>query len=147
MHQYYSDTTLCAYTASLYICSAQFANLCNFKIVLHKLEILKLQTNFEIAQPLLHIPLSKLVCNFEISNLHSTVSKLHKLRGTYTSLFGTQLCTTTKLTYIMTVYFTPNNSFTANDVWFYNSESWLATLHVAVSFQFIVYTNIMFTKR
>ena len=31
----------------IYICSAQFANLRNFEIALHKLEIAKLQTNFE----------------------------------------------------------------------------------------------------
>ena len=31
----------------MYICSAQFANLPNFEIVLRKLEIAKLQTNFE----------------------------------------------------------------------------------------------------
>ena len=36
----------------------QFANLRNFEIMLRKLEIAKLQTNFEIAQPSL--------CNFEI---------------------------------------------------------------------------------
>ena len=37
-----------------YICSANFANLRSFKVVLHKLE-----TNFETAQPLL--------CNLEIA--------------------------------------------------------------------------------
>ena len=31
----------------VYICSAQFANLCNFEIALRKLEIVKLLTNFE----------------------------------------------------------------------------------------------------
>ena len=34
------------------MCSVQFANLHNFEIMLHILEIPKLQTNFEIAQPL-----------------------------------------------------------------------------------------------
>ena len=33
------------------MCSAQFANLRNFEIALRKLEIAKLLTNFEIAQP------------------------------------------------------------------------------------------------
>ena len=33
----------------MYICSAQFANLRNFEIALHKLEIAKLLTNFENA--------------------------------------------------------------------------------------------------
>ena len=37
----------------LYICSTQFANLHNFKIVLHKSEIVYLLTNFKIALPLL----------------------------------------------------------------------------------------------
>ena len=37
----------------MYICFAQFANLRKFKIPLHKLEILKLQTNFKIVQPFL----------------------------------------------------------------------------------------------
>ena len=36
-------------------CSAQFANLHNFEIVLSKLETVTLLTNFEIAQTLLHI--------------------------------------------------------------------------------------------
>ena len=39
------------YYTRWYICSAQFANLRNFEIALRKLEIAKLQTMFEIAQP------------------------------------------------------------------------------------------------
>ena len=55
------------------ICFAQFANLRNFKIALRKLEIAKLQTNFEIAQPSL--------CNFEIArpSLHNFEIALRKL--------------------------------------------------------------------
>ena len=41
--QTFSDTN------HTYICSAQFANLRNFEIALRKLEIVQLQTNFEIA--------------------------------------------------------------------------------------------------
>ena len=47
--------TLYAYTASLCICFAQFANLRSFEIVLSTLEILKLLTDLKIAQPLLRI--------------------------------------------------------------------------------------------
>ena len=36
--------------------------------------------------------------------------------------FGTQLHLTTKLTYIMTAYYTPSNSFTANDALFYKNK-------------------------
>ena len=57
------------------MCSAQFANLCNFKIVLHKLEIPKLRANFEIVQPSLRdfeIELRKV----EIANLRSVFSKV-----------------------------------------------------------------------
>ena len=36
----------------------------------------------------------------------------------YTLLFGMQLCLTTKLMYLMTAYYTPNDSFTANDASF-----------------------------
>ena len=55
------------------ICSAQFANLRNFKIALHKLEIAKLQTNFDIVQPSLR--------NFEIvhPSLRNFEIALHKL--------------------------------------------------------------------
>ena len=38
------------------------------------------------------------------------------------SLFGVQLRMTTKLTYLMTIYYTPNNGFTANNVSFYKSK-------------------------
>ena len=38
----------------LCMCSTHFANLHNFEIALHKLEIAKLETNFKIVQPLLH---------------------------------------------------------------------------------------------
>ena len=38
------------------------------------------------------------------------------------SLFGLQLCLTTKLTYFKTAYYTPNDSFTANDALFYKSK-------------------------
>ena len=37
------------------MCSTQFANLYNFEIVLCKLEIVKLQTNFEICAAILSI--------------------------------------------------------------------------------------------
>ena len=42
----------------------------------------------------------------------------------YTSLFGTQLSLTTKLTYVMTayMYYTPNNGFPDNDVSFYKNK-------------------------
>ena len=53
----------------------QFANLCYFEIVLCKLEIVKLQTNFEIVQPTLHnfeIALRKL----QIALLSSAISKV-----------------------------------------------------------------------
>ena len=52
----------------MYICSAQFANLHNFEIALRKLEIAKLQTNFEIAQPSLR--------NFEIALHELEIAKL-----------------------------------------------------------------------
>ena len=67
------------------ICSAQFANLRNFEIALHKLEIAKSETNFEIAQPSLRnlqiaqpslrdfeIALRKL----EIAKLRNAISKV-----------------------------------------------------------------------
>ena len=37
----------------------------------------------------------------------------------YTSVFGAQLHLTTKLTYRMTPYYTPNDGSTAKDAWFY----------------------------
>ena len=40
----------------------------------------------------------------------------------YTSLFGAQLRLTTELTYLMTAYYTPNDSFTANDTLFYKNK-------------------------
>ena len=62
---------------------------------------------------------------------------------------GTTLCvyttTPTKLTYmyLMTAYYTSNDSFTANEASFYNNEvGYLHILHIAVFFQFIAYTNI-----
>ena len=46
-------------------------------------------------------------------------------KPTYTSLFGTQLGLT-KLTYLMTAYYTPSNSFTANNASFHkNKVGWL----------------------
>ena len=63
----------------------------------------------------------------------------------YTSLFGVQLCMTTKLMYmyLMTAYCTLNDSFTAN-AWciILEEQSWLTMLHVAVSFPLIVYSNV-----
>ena len=63
-------STWCMYTC---ICSAQFANSRNFEIALRKLKIVKLQTNFEIAQPSLH--------NFQIAqeSLHDFEIALRKL--------------------------------------------------------------------
>ena len=40
----------------------------------------------------------------------------------YTSLFGMQLSMPTKLTYLMTVYYTPNDGFTANNASFYKRK-------------------------
>ena len=60
----------------------------------------------------------------------------------HASLFGVQSRITTKLTYLMTAYYTPYDSFTANDASFYNNKSWLGKLHVAVTFQAIVLANI-----
>ena len=40
----------------------------------------------------------------------------------YTLLFGTQLRLTTKLAHHMTAYYTPNDSFTANNGSFYNNK-------------------------
>ena len=57
------------------------------------------------------------------------------------SSFGALLSMTTKVTYLMTAYYTPNDGFTANDALFYET-SWLAILHVVLSFHLIVYTNI-----
>ena len=39
-----------------------------------------------------------------------------------TSLFATQLRLTTKLTYLMTAYYTPNDGFTAKDASFYKNK-------------------------
>ena len=65
-----------------------------------------------------------------------------------TSLFRTLLHLTTKLTYLMTAYYTPNDGFTANSASFYkNKVGYVATLHVAVSSQLIVYANIEITIR
>ena len=57
------------------ICSTQFANLRNFEMALRKLDIVKLLTNFEIAQPSLsdfEIALRKL----ETAKLRNTISKV-----------------------------------------------------------------------
>ena len=43
---------------------------------------------------------------------------------TCTSLIGVQLHMTTKLTYLMTAYYTLNNGFTANDASFYKNKVW-----------------------
>ena len=40
----------------------------------------------------------------------------------HTSLFGVQLNMTTKLMYLLTAYYTPNNSFTANDASFNKNQ-------------------------
>ena len=55
------------------ICSAQFANLCNFEVAQCKLKISKLLTNFKIAQPSQR--------NFQIvqPSLHNFKSTLCKL--------------------------------------------------------------------
>ena len=55
----------------------------------------------------------------------------------YSSLFGTQLHMTTKLTYLMTVYYTPTTALPPMMHRFI-STNWFATLQVAVSFQLIV---------
>ena len=65
----------------------------------------------------------------------------------YTSLIGTQLRLTTKLTYLMAGYYTPNDRFTTNDASFYKKKSCLATLKVADRFLLIVYTIIKITLR
>ena len=63
----------------MYKCSAQFANVSNFEIALCKLEIVKLQTNFEIAQPsLLHFEIAQpSLHNFEIALHKLEIAKLH----------------------------------------------------------------------
>ena len=43
-------------------------------------------------------------------------------KSVYTSLFGTQLRLTTNLIYLMTAYYIPNDSFTANDISFYKNK-------------------------
>ena len=43
-------------------------------------------------------------------------------KATYTSVFTTQLGLTTKLTYLMTACYTPNNGFTAKDAPFYKNK-------------------------
>ena len=48
------------------ICSPQFANLCNFEIALRKLEIVKLQTDFKIANQFRNCA-AKFMRDFEIA--------------------------------------------------------------------------------
>ena len=44
------------------------------------------------------------------------------LQAIHTSLFCMQLHTTTKLTYLMTAYYMPNDGFTANNALFYDNK-------------------------
>ena len=41
----------------------------------------------------------------------------------HTLLFGVQLCVATNLTYLMTAYYTPNNTFNGNDASFYKNKA------------------------
>ena len=50
----------------------------------------------------------------------------------------------TKLRFLMTGKYNPNNGFTANDASFYKNKICLAALHVAVSFQLIVLAIILY---
>ena len=52
---------------------------------------------------------------------------------------------TTKLTYLMTAYYTPNDSIIVNDIYFVfitRFVSYVQYIHVAVSFQLIMYAKI-----
>ena len=64
----------------------------------------------------------------------------------HTSLFGMQVHLTTKLMYLMTAYYAPNEGFTANNALLYKNNGGysVSILHVAVTFHLIVYTNIKF---
>ena len=55
-----------------------------------------------------------------------------------------QLRLKTKLTYLNYGYnYAPNDGFTANNASFYNNKvGYIATLHIAVSFQLIVYAIV-----
>ena len=63
-------------------CSAQFANLRNFEIARHKLEIVKLQANFEIAQPSLR-DFEIAVHKLETVKLRSAVSEVNVYRNVH----------------------------------------------------------------
>ena len=43
-------------------------------------------------------------------------------KAVHTLLFGAQLRTTAKLTYLMSAYYIPNNDFTANDASFHKNK-------------------------
>ena len=59
-----------------------------------------------------------------------------------------QLRMATKLMHLMAAHYTPNDSFTANDAWFYkNKFGHAGTLHHAVSLQLIMCRNIKVTKQ
>ena len=68
------------------ICSAQFANLCYFEIVLRKLEISKLQTNFETG-----IQFQNCVAILLILEIALFLKKNHPSTAAYNSV--KQLCT------------------------------------------------------
>ena len=67
-------------------------------------------------------------------------------KSVYTSLFGTQLCRTAKLTYLMIacMYYAPNNGFTANDASFCNNK--VGQLRDTLQFHLIVYVIIKITR-
>ena len=68
-------------------------------------------------------------------------------KSVYTSLFGTQLHLTTKLTYLMNayMYYTPNGCFTANNASFNKNK--VGQLHDTLQFQLIVFAIIKMTGR
>ena len=53
---------------------------------------------------------------YEINEVRARTEKV------YTSLFGTQRRLTTKLTHLMTAFYTPNDGFTVDDALFYNNK-------------------------
>ena len=64
---------------------------------------------------------------FYLSNDSSTIGDISSLElqvryNIYISLYGTQLRRITKVTYLMTVYYTPKDSFTANDAAFHKNK-------------------------
>ena len=66
--------------------------------------------------------------------------------GMQNNQIGMQLCMTTKLTYLITAYYTPNDGFTANLSYCYESK--VGQLHYTLlSCELIVYTNTKITKR